>query len=410
VTLNRYLTAQEAAEALNISLSTLYAYVSRGLIRSEPGGGKNRARLYHLEDIKRLQNRKTFRRNPDKAAEGALHAGAPVLESAITLITDDCLYYRGHNALELALQQPVEAVATLIWTGRLDGQIDWTAAPMALSSRCRAVALHLQDLKPIEKFQALLPVAAADDLPAYDLQAGAVAQTGARILRQMTIIATDGGFGGQNTAQSLQQAWVPANPEARSLLSATLILCADHELNASAFTARCAASTGAMPYAVVSAGLAALQGFKHGTASAQVEAFLTEVENTPSIRQAIVNRLKRGDSIPGYGHVIYQGVDPRATVLHRLLTDLYPGAPALALANAIIHEAGQLTDRRHNIDFMLATLARVLHLPDGGAPALFALGRTIGWIGHAIEQYQHPHIIRPRARYVGQRPFLAAGR
>ena len=92
--------------------------------------------------------------------------------------------------------------------------------------------------------------------------------------------------------------------------------------------------------------------------------------------------------------------------MHQLLTELYPAAPALALSNAIIEVADRLTDRRQNIDFMLATLARVLNLPDGAATALFALGRTIGWIGHAIEQYQLDYIIRPRARYTGARPMV----
>ena len=402
----RYLTAQEAAEALNISRSSLYAYVSRGLIRSEPGGGRNRTRLYHAEDVRRLQARKAYRHDPDKAAEQALQAGAPVLESAITLITDDDLYYRGHSALTLATSRPVEAVANLIWTGQLTDEsgLDWAGLPRQLSPRCQMVAQHLTDLKPIELFQALLPVAAADDLAAYNLQPAAVAQTGARILRLLALAATGGRFNGANIAETLQLAWIPGQPEARELLNATLILCADHELNASAFTARCAASTGAMPYAVVSAGLATLQGFKHGTASERVAAFFQEVAHGPDIGQTIVNRLKRGDDIPGYGHIIYREVDPRATVLQHLLGKYYPNHPALTLTNTIIDTATRLTDRHHNIDFMLATLARVLNLPAGGAPALFALGRTIGWIGQAIEQYQLKPIIRPRARYIGQRP------
>ena len=401
----RYLTAKEAAAELNIALPTLYAYVSRGLIRSEPGNDQSRSRRYYVEDVRRLKERKQTRHNPDRAAERALDAGSPVLESAITLIAEDSLYYRGHNVQILARQRSVEEVAALIWTGNL--AVDGLSAGQIgrCSPRCQAVLPYLADLRPLERCQAILPLAAVDDLAAYDLQPAAVAQTGGRILHLLTLTIAQAEAIDGSIVRTLQQAWTPHDPVAQFLLSAALILCADHELNASTFTARCAASTGSNPYAAVSAGLAALQGFKHGTASEQVEAFFREVEGAESVRQALANRLKRGDLIPGYGHVIYREVDPRARLLHQLLSEHYPTSPALALTNAIIQETDSLIEPRHNIDFMLATLARALHLPDGSAPALFGLGRTIGWVGHIIEQYQHDRIIRPRARYTGQRPL-----
>src|SRR5690349_23506707 len=114
---NRYLTAQEAATELGISQDTLYAYVSRGLIRSEASDGQKRSRWYPLEDVERLKKRKGEYRHPDKVAAGAMQAGTPVMESAITMITDDRFYYRGHDALTLATTHSVEQVAALIWTG-----------------------------------------------------------------------------------------------------------------------------------------------------------------------------------------------------------------------------------------------------------------------------------------------------
>ncbi|MEM7034950.1 MAG: citrate synthase family protein [Chloroflexota bacterium] len=399
----RYLTAQEAAQELNITVATLYAYVSRGLIRSESGNGRNRARLYHSEDVARLRQRKQYRRNPDKVAEQALQAGSPILESAITLITDDCLYYRGQNALELAVQTGIEAVAELIWTGTLEKSAS-IQDTLVLSPRCQAIIPHLHDLKPIERMQAILPIAAADDLAAYNRHPQAVAQTGRRILQLMTLVATGQTEIEGDIAQTLQQSWVPQDTTAKILINAALILCADHELNASAFTARCAASTEANPYGVVIAGLAALQGHKHGTASEQVEIFFREMEAATSIRRGLVDRLKRGEQIPGYGHLIYRDVDPRASVLNQLMATHYPLHPAVKRTQEIVQEANQLVNMRQNVDFMLATLARVLQLPPGGAPALFALGRTIGWLGHAIEQYGLGQIIRPRAKYVGKLP------
>ncbi len=111
----RYLTAREAAGELGVSLATLYAYVSRGMIRSEAAGG--RGRRYRAEDVRRLKERKERRRDPDRAIEGALHWGTPVLESAITLVADGGLYYRGRDVVDLASRSRIEEVAALIWAG-----------------------------------------------------------------------------------------------------------------------------------------------------------------------------------------------------------------------------------------------------------------------------------------------------
>src|SRR5215207_5132451 len=111
----RHLTAREAAEELGVSRATLYAYVSRGMIRSEAAGG--RSRRYRAEDVRRLKERKERRRDPDAVVEGALSWGTPVMESAITLVTDDGLYYRGRDVVELSAGSTVEEVAALIWTG-----------------------------------------------------------------------------------------------------------------------------------------------------------------------------------------------------------------------------------------------------------------------------------------------------
>src|SRR5512142_3409219 len=114
---SRYLTAKEATAILGISPATLYAYVSRGLIRSEGVEGDSRAHRYSAEDVEKLKAQKAQRKNPAEAARNALHWGAPLLESALTLITDDGLYYRGRSALDLATTRRVEVVAAICWTG-----------------------------------------------------------------------------------------------------------------------------------------------------------------------------------------------------------------------------------------------------------------------------------------------------
>src|ERR687890_354124 len=276
----RYLSARRAAEELDVSLATLYAYVSRGMVRSETVEGKGRKRRYRAEDVRRLKERRERRRDPDRVVEGALHWGTPVLESGITLIDGDGLYYRGRDVVDLAEEKSIEEVAALIWTG------DQAMAPSLFPAEMSGTSRHIRNvvdsvvgLTPVEVFQVMLPVAAAEDPAAYDLRPAAVARTGARILRLMTNVAA-GKAATQvaRVAEALQRGWSPGDPGAAALLGSALVYCADHELPVSTFAARCVASSEATPYAVVLAGLAALGGVKHGGEVELVEAFLREVE------------------------------------------------------------------------------------------------------------------------------------
>jgi citrate synthase len=399
----RYLSAEWAARELGVSLATLYAYVSRGMVRSEAVEGKRRNRRYRAEDVRRLKERKQRRRDPDGVMEGALHWGTPVLESGITLIDGGLLYYRGRDVGALAEESTLEEVAALIWTG--DEAMAPALFPPEMSEpslRIRNVVDSVAGLTPVEVFQLLLPVAAAEDPAAYDLRPGAVARTGARILRLMTDVAAGESVSG--LAGTLQSGWSPDDPGAEALLGSALVYCVDHELPVSTFAARCVASSEATPYAVVLAGLAALGGVKHGGEIELVEAFLQEVEDAGEARAVISGRLRRGERIPGFGHSLYPEGDPRGAGLLCLTARAYPERLAVALSEAVAEEMLRLMGERPTVDFALATVARVLELPPGGAVALFALGRTVGWIGHAIEQYQGRSLIRPRARYVGEQP------
>jgi len=397
----RYMTSTEAASTLNISPSTLYAYVSRGMIRSEESGDGRRTRLYRSEDIERLRTRKKARRNPGWAVKRALHTGDPILESAITLITDDRIFYRGRDATILAAKESFERVAALIWTG--DKRFSFPIFSNTYQRDFRESWLKMKALKPVERFQILLPLAEADDLAALDLRRDAVAATGMRILWFMTGVATGvdpmGGI-----AQALRRAWAADIDGAAELINTTLVLFADHELNVSTFTVRCAASAGTTPYSSVCAGLAALRGYKHGAASERVESLFQEVESAGSTELAIADRLRLGEKIPGFGHAVYRDVDPRASMLLHKLEDTFPESKDLQLAREIIDTTHRLVPDRYNIDLALTALVRVLKMPEGSAMALFALGRTAGWIGHAIEQYERDQLIRPRAKYVGLRP------
>jgi citrate synthase len=172
----------------------------------------------------------------------------------------------------------------------------------------------------------------------------------------------------------------------------------------SAFTARCVASASAPPYAVVIAGLSALEGVKHGGSTARVESMLAETRRARSVRAALTERLRHGHAIDGFGHPLYRHGDPRAATLLSMLAERFPRSAELRFVREVARVGESLTGEKPNVDFALGAVSRVLKLPPSSGLTLFAIGRTIGWIGHAIEQYAVGQIIRPRARYVGVAP------
>lgn len=392
----QYMTAREAAETLEISRATLYAYVSRGLIRSEPVSGQSRRHRYLAADVHHLRERKAQRRNPALAAQHALHFGVPILESRLTLIDGSRLYYRGQDALHLARSRTVEEVAYFLWNGSW-GKVTIDQLQPIYSASCEEEG----ELTMLERFQRALPTAAARDLGAYDLQPPAVRATGGRILGLITEIAALRRLK-DDIVSTLLDGWRVTQAGADRLLAACLILCADHELNVSSFTARCVASAGSTPYQVVQAGLAALQGVRHGGHTARVAALFAEVGEPQRAREVLGERLRRGETLPGFGHPLYPDGDPRAQLLLQMCLD--HDSQQTELSNAIVRQAARLIGQPPTIDFALVTVERLLALPRGASLGMFALGRTIGWIAHALEQYSIEKIIRPRARYVGPLP------
>ena len=417
----RWLTAGEAATRLEISRATLYAYVSRGLVHSQPLSGTTRAHGYAREDVERLARRTATRRDPAAAAAHAFEWGVPVLESAITALDGRALYYRGHDAVTLARTKSVAEVASLIWTGGFDARLDSRAAA--------APPPVPDDATFIQRAQMTLAAAAADDPGAADLRLTSVIRAGWRMLQLLTGVAAgrqgaraaSGEAGAGSTGEAvdarLARSWRVSSAD-RAILRAALILCADHELNVSSFTARCVASAGSTPYAVVIAGLSALEGFRHGGAGARVAAMLDAVHHEAvaptgrvtrqAIRRALAARLRRGEPINSVGHPLYPDGDPRAAALLAMLQARGDSAE-WAFVEAVAGAATALVDDAPNVDFALAAVGRVLRLPAGAALQLFAIGRTIGWIGQAIEQYATEQLIRPRARYIGPPPRTDGG-
>jgi len=388
-----WVEAMEAIELLGVSRATLYAYVSRGHIRSAPLAGRTRRRRYSRDDIERFVARVRERRNPEKAAEQALHWGMPILESAITLISDERIYFRGHDASVLAATSSVANVAALIWTGTTEGRA--LVAPAYLP---RTAPRGKQPGPFVAAAQAALAMAGAHDALGYDLRPHAVAQTGWRIAWQLAGVASGFHQPRETIDATLAQGW--GVPRAAELIRAALILCADHELNVSTFAARCVASAGSSPYNVVIAGLAALEGTKHGGTTARIEASWNALRGTRDLRGAFAEHLRRDEPINGFGHPLYPQGDPRAKVLLAML----PSGKTATFARELADAAHAVLGEAPTVDFALVAVARALGLPTGAALMLFAIGRTIGWIGHAMEQYEKDAIIRPRAKYVGEQP------
>jgi citrate synthase len=196
----------------------------------------------------------------------------------------------------------------------------------------------------------------------------------------------------------------PATPGLVDALRAALVLLADHELAASTLAARVAASVRADPYAVVSAGLAAMAGALHGGASLGAEALLAEVRHGQEASQALGLRLRRGERIPGFGHYVYKGQDGRGAVLMARVRAAAPGHDGLAAADAVLADARRRRLPEFNVDFALAVLTTVAGMPGGAGEAIFALARTAGWLAHALEEYARPTRLRLRAAYVGPPP------
>ena len=395
-----YLTAAEAAAALNVTRATLYAYTSRGQLQSEPVPGRPKERRYFRLDIERLRERKEARRDPSQAAARGLHWGSPVLESGITLIEDGRLYYGGRDVLQLAETASLEQIADLLWGGAPTAECPLTAKQLNVVRGCTR--------DPLTVLQMALPLAAAADPAGHDLRPSGVRQTGARILR-LFVAAITGHTTAAPAHTPLHTAWAPKNARAGEAIRKALVVCADHELNVSAFTARCAASAGASPYGAISAALAALRGTRHGGATERAAALFDETREPRRARAVVASRLRRGEPLPGFGHPLYPAGDPRARLLLRVAEAAGNRAEWLR-ARSLWKAGAALLQEQPNLDFALVALARAYRLPSGAPLILFALGRTTGWIAHAIEQYAAGELIRPRARYTGPMPQEAADR
>jgi len=421
-----FLDGAAAAAHLGVKRETLYAYASRGLVRSEPIGREGgdpstprhgRERRYRKDDLDRLKARHDARSGHGAVAAGALRWGEPVLESALTAIDAGGPRYRGQAAVELAESSSFEAVAELLWSGVLPAEPPaWRADGIGVRAGSLG-ALLPPGSHPLATLALAVPALGAVDPHRFGAEAEPEkVRARALVLRLAALLgfAADRGRARAAVASgSVARAVLVGHggrvdPAAERAVNRALVLLADHELNASAFAVRITASAGADLYACFSAGLAAASGPLHGGSCDRVEALVADAGSAAGARAVVRALVRRGQDVPGFGHVLYPEGDPRAPPLLRAALELAPRAGSLRTLQALIDAMGELGGAPPTVDFGLVAIALALELPPGAAVSLFAIGRAAGWVAHVLEQRAAGFILRPRARYVGVAPVQRA--
>jgi citrate synthase len=386
-------------------------------------------------------------------------AGTPlmILDTDIALIEDGRLYLRGRDIVGLVDRQ-YEDVVGWLWHSDETGAALFTPEPRAVeaarsvvrsmpdgtglidlimvATRALAVADPLrQDLSPgrvIRAAGALLGglIAALPDHPRLDQAEPDHAPTDharpdrarfdrarfdrvrpdhARLDRvRLDRAALDhGGRPEGSTPSVADRLWPKLTAERATrprigALNAALVALVDHDLAASTLAARTAASARADPYGVVSAGLATLDSALHGTATVDAYRLLAAVCSGTPVDQALAETLRGRTGVPGFGHLLYRGPDPRATVLLDRLAEVPGTAPTLDRAAAIAEEVTSRTGQHPNVDFALAALALAMGMAAEAGEVIFACSRIGGWVAHALDEYTRaPLRLRPTGRYVG---------
>lgn len=396
---DHWLTSTAAAARLGVKPETLYAYVSRGMVRSERTPGSRRSRFLQA-DIERLAAR---RRSGGRA--GGLEV---IVETDITLLDPaGRFYYRGWDVADaVAAGTTFEEIGSWIWSGEHDPR-PFVAEP-AVAAAARRIGSVLADVPVVDRMRAIVAAIRHADPLRDDLRPAAVGATARSLIATLVAalpLAPHAAEApeGAPIARRLWPRLSARRPTAARLrvLDAALVLLADHELATSTLAARIAASTWADPYLVTQAGLAALGGPLHGGASHGARLLIQEVEGGTSPAEAIGSRLRERQRIPGFGHSIYLTHDPRASVLFGLIEATDPPQPAVPGLIATMRDRDLPFP---NVDLALAAFAEQHRMVDEAAEVVFAVARIAGWLGHAAEEYRHRLRFRTRAVYTGPAP------
>ncbi|GAA1048987.1 citrate/2-methylcitrate synthase [Arthrobacter russicus] len=409
------LSTAQAASRLGIKPATLYAYVSRGLISSEPAVDASGSTFDALDVEALARSRSNASRSSgvkSGAPRPATATGVPlmVLDAPFALLSDEALYYRGLSADRLAREYSFEQIAVWLWG---DGPAP-SADPVlfrATAAGARAATAAGRLLGPGARgidfmLQALLSAASHDPLK-RDLRDRSTAALGGDLIAQLVAALPGGRSSRAGIAESLWRKLTgrESRPVELRLATMALVLSVDHDLAASTFAGRVAASAGAHPYAAMISALAAADSSRHGSASVAAWEMLCAVHSGQSPEQAISHELSRGNGIPGFGHRIYRRQDPRAKALLTALQQAPEYRPALKAAAALIAVVHSRTNYPANIDLALAVLMLGSGMREDAGQTLFTVARSAGWLAHIMGEYrQKPLRLRPIGEYTGPMP------
>lgn len=400
------LSTKETAELLGVKPETVYAYVSRGQLssRRDPGG---RGSTFDAGEVAALARRN----RRDVGGNSALgDAGDLSVRTRLTLIDKGRYYFRGVDATELAARHSYEEVAEWLWTGELRPGAAFTALKEPVAAARRAVAALPEHSGPLDRLRVVAAAAATVDPLRFDLSEEAVLGTARTLIPTLVAALPPALRTHRDSGPLAHRLWARLTgrrPDEASLcaLDTALGLLVDHDLAASTLAVRVAASARAHAYAAVSAGLGVLEGPLHGAASELAHRMLLDVLDRGTAVPVIADELRAGRRIPGLGHSLYPGEDPRARALFALLEDVPRAAPALAAARDIAATTARHTPLHANVDLALAVLTVASGMPASAGETVFAVARTAGWIAHALEEYgERPLRMRPNGQYVGARP------
>ncbi|MDM5334745.1 citrate synthase [Ureibacillus composti] len=351
--------------------------------------------------------------------------GIVAAESKISSIIDDTLTYVGYNIDDLADNASFEEVIYLLWHTRLPKADELAELKQQLAENAeipQAIidqfkAYPLNTVHPMAALRSAVSLLGVFDDEADEMTPEANYRKAIRLQAKISTIVT--AFSrirkGLEPVAPKPELGYAANflymlhgkdpqPIEIEAFNKALVLHADHELNASTFTARVCVATLSDVYSGITAAIGALKGPLHGGANEQVMKMLSEVGSIENVESYVQNKLDNKEKIMGFGHRVYRKGDPRAKhlrVMSEKLTAL-TGKPELYEMSVKIHDmvVGQ-KNLPANVDFFSASVYDSLGIEHDLFTPIFAVSRTSGWLAHILEQYANNRLIRPRAEYVG---------
>jgi len=382
-----YLSTAQVAKVLGIKRESVYAYVSRGRLHSVRIAGV-RGSVFAVDEVEALAGAGVRARPPAGVVER--------IRTQLTSLSGDELCYRGVPARELVSRDFLD-VARLLWGHDV---------PAQRSPLDEGAATHLRAALPdtaglLDVVRIAVDLAGAAD-PLRHQRTGAVVATKAMQILEAVSAALPTVRGDVTTGSYAKRLWPKLSPLSPTparvgVLNAALVLLADHDLAASTVAARVAASARAGGYSVVAAGLAALDGPMHGGAATAAYRYLHAALADPVA--AVAASLRAGERIPGTGHRLYREHDPRALALLDLLARAGGGTRVRAAVETIASASDFV-----NSDLALAAMALQFRMPADAPEAVFGIARIVGWVAHALEEYDAPMLrFRPEGVYVGKR-------